>query len=132
MRRKHYAVPIKLLMTVHGSLYTAGAKIYLQSENKLEKVASLYIPAESKFKAGLVAIEQLLSEVEDGSSVSISGRFFGTEQKRITNKPNIARVIGEKRLTVHFFNSPFLVDRAELFELAKDAQKRKASLIADI
>jgi hypothetical protein len=128
----HYQIPIKILALEAGRSYAAAVKIYSTNSAELVKVASLYLNAGSKFKSALLTIEQVLKEIPDGAAASVSGIFFGTEYRRIVSKSNIADVIARKRLSVYMHNSPLLIDRAELFEIAKGAGRRKSSIKVDI
>jgi hypothetical protein len=131
MRGKHFSITIKAQTISAGSSYGTGANIYKTGlPSELVKIASIYISAENRLRATSKALELILCEIDNGSTVSIAGEFLGTHNRRV--KRELSNLIKDKRLTVYTSNAVLERDNKDLAELAKHAAARKSSVIADI
>ncbi|WP_026575973.1 hypothetical protein [Bacillus sp. UNC438CL73TsuS30] len=130
--KQHFSITIKTVAFEAGRSYGMGANIYRTSlPSVLIKVGSLYIYEKTRLQATKQGIAQLLREIPENSTVSLTGEFIGTHAYLLSYSP-IKDVIEEKRLKVYASNSPLKRDNKELYALAKDAQKRKESILSEI
>ena len=132
MEQRRFQIALLIITIETGSRYAAGARIYetTSGSRELVKVASILLQDDTKCSALKQAIKALLYEVPQGSRISISGLYLGTEEDRTLLRTDIACVIHERELTVHMYNNPLKRDRNELYLLGKDAAERGESLFA--
>ncbi|MFD2213755.1 hypothetical protein [Metabacillus endolithicus] len=131
-QRKSYLIVLMVSVKDKGLAYAAGARVYeCRAEGKeLVKVASLYVPEETRSMATMRAIKILLDEIDEGSEVTFLGRNL--ERERTLRKAHISSVVTDKGLSVYMRYNPLKVDRSELYELTQDAYNRGYSVIATI
>jgi hypothetical protein len=131
---ERYLIALKTITVEEGVTYAAGARIYrvTDSGKALVKVASHYLAEETKSKATMLAIKELLDDVQESSVVSFLGMYLGKSRDRTLKKAFISSIVASKGLTVNMYNNALKENRNELYELATDAVQRQASVIANI